>query len=242
MTTGTYRLARQTARWCRFAAVTVEVEPAASAEVTVSRTAGGMPTERREAELGARTGLHALGDDGRLRVVVTDIRASAVDTGVGDVHEAAARAVWRAAGGDPVRRGYDGFGDPELVAVWLRDRIGLRLDGVTEARHWYEGRRDGDAGSLLYAWLHFADRPPTRLHGRSEELLLDVTDPHGPYDMAEHGEVRVGPARRPDLLATGVGERLNRAAVLVEPSTGYCSGLLLRLGGIDLLVATLGDE
>lgn len=241
MTTATYRLARQTARWCRFATVTVVVAPAASAEVTVSPTAGGMPVERREAELGVRAALHTLGGDGRLRVVVTDIRATAVDTSVGDIHEAAARAVWQAAGGEPVRRGYPGFGDPELVAAWLRERLGLRLDGVTEARHWYDGRRGGDAASLLHAWLHFAHRPPTQLHGRGEELLLSTTDPYLSYDMAECGDVRVGPACPPDLLAAVVGERLTRAAVLVETATGHCSGLLLRFGGAELLVATLGD-
>ncbi|MFY1594330.1 hypothetical protein [Micromonospora sp. WMMD737] len=243
MTTATYRLARQTARWCRFAVVTVEVVPAASTAVQVARTAGGTRVERREAELGAHSALRALGDEGRRwQVTVTEIRATETDTGVGDVHEASARAVWRAAGGGPARRGYDGLADPGLVAAWLRDRLGLRLDGVTEARHWYDGRRDGDTASLLHAWLHFTSCPPALLHGRGEALLLSTEDPYGPYDMAEHGDVRVGPARPPDLLASVVGERLTGAAVLVDVVTGGCGGLLLRLGGTDLLVAAVGDE
>ncbi|MCM0678825.1 hypothetical protein NCC78_29755 [Micromonospora phytophila] len=238
MPTTTWRLARQTARWCRFATVTVHVAAAAGPEVEVLRTLAVTPDQRREAELGAHA---ALGAGGRHRATVTEIRATEVDTGVGDVHEATARAVGQAVD-DPRAPAYVGFGEPDLVAGWLRDRIGLRLDRVTEARHWYGGRRDGDAQSLLHAWLHFRHRPPMRLHGRGEELLLSMEEPYGTYDMAECGETRVGPARPPDVLAGPVGERLTGGAVLVEAATGYCSGLLLRFGPAELLVATLGDE
>lgn len=174
--------------------------------------------------------------------MVTDILATETDTGVGDVHEATARAVWRAVGVTP-QRPYAGFSEPDLVAAWLRDRIGLRLLTVTEARHWHRGRREPDMDSLVHAWLHFEHRPPVQVHGLGDELLLHTGSPYPPYDMGEYGEIRVGPAALPDLLAGLGGARLVNAAVILASFTdSVCAGLLLRLDTTDVMIGTLCDE
>lgn len=54
-----------------------------------------------------------------------------VDTSVGDVYEATARAVHQALSVGPSL--FAGFGDAQMMASWLRDRIGHRLLEVTEA-------------------------------------------------------------------------------------------------------------
>ncbi|RKN47892.1 hypothetical protein [Micromonospora endolithica] len=241
MTTATWRLAHQTARWCRFAVVTVDVAPAPRPEVRVTGVVAGMRDERREVELGARAALRRLAGAGPFVVTVTGIRATVVDTGVGDLHEAAARAVWQAAGGVAERLRYAGFGEPELVAAWLRDRLGLRVESVTEARPQRPGARDVDPVGPVHAWLHPAGRPPTRLDPRGGELLLRTGDPYPSYRTGE-GVVRVGPAGPPDPLADLVGERLTGGAVLVAPATGACAGLLLRAGAREVLVAAAGDR
>ncbi|MEV0729343.1 hypothetical protein [Polymorphospora sp. NPDC050346] len=237
----TYRVARQTARWCRFAAVSVDVGTASRHEV-VGAPDGIHPYRLREAELGAWQALRALpAGSGPRQVIIRDIVASDADTNIGDIHEAAARAVWQAPDVDP-RPAYAGFGDPELVDLWLRDRIGLRLTAVTEARHWYDGRRGPDADGLLHMWLHFERGAPTKLHGQGDELLLSVEEPYASYDMDEYGEVRVG-SRAPDLLAGIVGARLDAAAVVLGPGDApVCAGLRLRLGGAEITIATYGDE
>ncbi|MEV0395198.1 hypothetical protein [Polymorphospora rubra] len=238
----TYRVARQTARWCRFAAVTVDVV-ASSRDEVVGVPEGVYPDRLREAELGAWHGLRALpAGSGPRQVIIRDIVATDADTNIGDIHEAAARAVWQAPDVAP-RPAYVGFGDPELVDLWLRDRIGLHLTAVTEARYWYEGRRGPDADSLLHIWLHFERGAPTMLHGRGDELLLSVEEPYASYDMDEYGDVRVGPAEAPDLLAGIVGARLEDAAVILGLFGGpVCAGVRLRLGGAEVTIATYGDE
>jgi hypothetical protein len=53
---------------------------------------------RREAELGARWALRSIAAPVKVTVTVTvtEVMIANVDTGVGDVHEATARAVWQA--------------------------------------------------------------------------------------------------------------------------------------------------
>jgi hypothetical protein len=135
----TFRVARQTSRWVRFAVVTVEVVPAVDDTVTVTTGAHGGEAIRSEAACGARAALRRvpIGGGGH-RVIVTAIVTTEVDTGVGDVYEAAARAVWQALCIDPPL--CVGFSQPRMVAGWLRDRIGRCLVEVTEARHWYPRR------------------------------------------------------------------------------------------------------
>jgi hypothetical protein len=106
---------------------------------------------------------------------VTDVVATEVDTGVGDIYEATVRAVWQALDLTPTPP-YVGFSEPQLVAGWLRDRMGLRVRAVSEARHWHGGHRAPDADSLIHVWLQFERRPPVRLHGRGDELLLSIED------------------------------------------------------------------
>jgi hypothetical protein len=176
------------------------------------------------------------------KVTVTDVVTTMVDTSAGDVYEATARAVWQALRAEH-RLPYVGFNDPEMVAFWLKSMVGRRLEGVTEARHWHEGRREPDAESLLHAWMFFEHTVPIGLHGRGDQLLLAKENPYRSYDMNEHGEARVGPARHPDVLATCIGARLTDGAVIVgHHGDAVCAGLVLRFENSDLIIGTLGDE
>lgn len=232
---GTFRLLRQTNRSARFAQATVEVAAADQAVVTVRAAVD----EPREAELGA---WWALQGQPATAVTVTEVVVTEVDTTTGDVYEATARAVWQGLNVDQ-QRPYVGFGDPRMVAAWLGDMVGRRLDAVTEARHWHEGHRESDAGSLLHAWWSFEHAVPVGIHGRGDQFLLAKEDPYRSHDMGSYGQVRVGPARHPDLLARFVGARLTDGAVIVghHAETGCC-GLVLRFDRDDLTIGTLGDE
>jgi hypothetical protein len=238
----TFRLAQQTSRWARFAAVTVDVVPAADHVITVLPQADDRESVRSEAACGARDALRHMPRGDGFRVTVTDIRSTDADTGVGDVYESAARAVWQALNIDRPALSL-GFSKPDIVAEWLRDRVGLHLAAVTEARHWYRGERGPDADSLIHAWLHFDDRPPTRVHGHGDDLLLSTGDPYSDYEMAEAGEVRVRPAKAPDLLARLVGRRLTNAAVILGPlARPTTAGVLLSMDGVDVVIGTFCDE
>src|SRR4051812_31743497 len=116
-----YRVARQTARWSRFAAVTVDVVSSAQHAVDVADTVTD-PAHRREAELGAWRALGALpASSAPHRVTVTEIVTTEVDTGTGDIHEATTHAVWQTLALRPTPP-YLGISEPELVTRWLRER------------------------------------------------------------------------------------------------------------------------
>lgn len=234
----TFRLLRQTSRSSRFAQVTVEV--AASSRPEVEVRAAGTQEHRHEAELGARWALRGLPQTAK--VVVTEVAVTDVDTGVGDVYEATAHAVWQALRVNrPVP--YVGFSDPAMVTSWLTIVRGRRLTAVTEARHWYNGRREPDAMSLLHAWLYFENADAVQLHSHGDQLLLAKADPYPSYDMDEYGQTRVGPAQRRDQLSTFVGSRLTDAAVILgHDGPTACAGLLLRFDTADLIIGSLGDE
>ena len=234
----TFRLLRQTNRSCRFAQVTVEVDPLGGSGIEVAATVSA--EVRREAELGARWALRSVSP--ATKVTVTAVVTTDVDTGTADVYEATVHAVWQALG---VQHDvpYVGFSDPRMVASWLTEMIGRRLDAVTEARHWYEGQREMDTASLLHAWLFFEHAMPVGLHGRGDELLLAKEDPYRSYDMGEHGETRVAPALPPDVLSRFVGARLTDGAVIVgHDGDMVCAGLDLRFNNGGLVIGTLGDE
>ncbi|MBX6751378.1 MAG: hypothetical protein IRY85_17225 [Micromonosporaceae bacterium] len=121
--------------------------------------------------------------------------------------------------------------------------IGRDLVAVTEARHWHDGQRRGDAESLLHFWLHFQGSAALMLHGCGDLLVLEFSEPYASYDMGEYGETRVGPAQPPDLLAQMPGHRLLDAALLwVTAMPSVVSGVLLRFDHCDLVAATVGDE
>src|SRR5690349_1149011 len=160
----TFRLLRQTNRSSRFALVTVQVEPSNRLAVEVAATVA--VEHRSEADLGARWALRGLATPVRVRV--TDVIVSEVDTGPGDVYEATARAVWQALTVEQSEP-YVGFSDSELVTAWLNTMVGQRLDAVTESR--------SDAAGLIHVWLHFASAVPLQLRGCGEQLRLAKQDP-----------------------------------------------------------------
>ncbi|MEV6524492.1 hypothetical protein AB0M43_21270 [Longispora sp. NPDC051575] len=237
----TFRVAKQTARSCRFARVTVEVDLAKPSGVLV--TASAYDDWSRESELGALRALDtipALRDGGH--VTVTDILATDIDTGVGDIYEATVKAI-RKALELPERRGGIGFSEVELVAAKFRALIGRRLLSVAEARHWSEGRRGPDTESLLHPWFRFENLQSLMMHGCGERLELSIEEPYDSYDLAECGETRVAPAQAPDLLATVVGSRLIDAAVICGYSTEpACGAVILRFESADLVIGTFADE
>ncbi|MEV0428702.1 hypothetical protein [Micromonospora sp. NPDC050495] len=234
----TFRLFRQTNRSSRFAQVSVEVAASSRREVEVTATAAD--EHRREAELGAWWALRHL--PAAVKVTVTDVVVNEIDTSVGDVYEATAHAVWEALRVENAVP-YVGFSDPEMVASWLTSMCGRRLDAVTEARHWHEGRREPDAESLLHAWLFFEYAVPVGLHGCGDHLILAKDDPGGFYDMGEYGETRVGPAQEPDVLSRFIGARLTDGAVILgHDGDAVCAGLVLRFENGDLVIGALYDE
>lgn len=234
----TFRLLRQANRSCRFAKVTVEVDRSCGTDVEVTATA--FPEHRREADLGARWALGRVST--AAKIVVTEVLTTEIDTGMGDVYEATARAVWQALGIEHDAP-YVGFSDPQMAGSWLNDIVGRRLEAVTEARYWHGGRREPDAASLLHAWLYFEYGMPVGLHGRGDRLLLAKETPYRSYDTDDRGETRVGPAQRPDVLSEFVGARLTDGAVIVGPDGDLaCAGLVLRFEKEDLVIGTLGGE
>jgi hypothetical protein len=234
----TFRLLRQTSRSCRFAQVTVDVDPLGAPGIDVAATVAA--EFRREAELGARWALRGVST--AAKVAVTAVVTTHIDTSTGDVYEATARAVWQTLNVQH-KVPYVGFSDPGMVASWLTEMIGRRLDAVTEARHWQQNQREPDAASLLHAWLFFDHAMPVCLHGREDELLLAKEDPYRSYDMDEHGETRVGPALPPDVLSRFVGARLTDGAVIVgHDDDTVCAALDLRFDNGSLVIGTLSDE
>jgi len=234
----TFRLLRQTNRSSRFAAVTVEVAAASRSEVEVTALAAG--EHRREAELGARWALRGLTI--AAKVTVTDVVVTEVDTDTGDVYEATVRAVWQALRVEHKAPNV-GFSDPQMVASWLKSMLGRRLDAVTEARHWYGGRRAPDAESLLHAWLVFEHAVLVGLSGHGDHIRLAKDDPYPSYDMEEYGQTRVGPAQPPDVLAEFIGARLADGAVIIgHDGDAVCAGLVLRFDTGDLVIGQVGDE
>jgi len=233
----TFRLLQQLNRVSRFAQVTVEIATSSRSEVEVIAIAAD--AHRREAELGARWALRGLPE---ARVTVTEVGVNDVDTGTGDVYEATARAVWQTLRVEHSAP-YAGFSDPEMVASWLTSMLDRRLDAVTEARHWYEGRRKPNAESLLHAWLFFEDAVPVGLRGSGDRLLLAKENPYDSYDMDEYGQTRVGPAQPPDVLSGFIGARLTDGAVIVgDDDDAVVTGLVLRFENSDLVIGTLADE
>jgi hypothetical protein len=117
------------------------------------------------------------------------------------------------------------------------------LEQVTESRHWMDGHRSGDVDSLVHVWLHFARIVPMRLHVSGETLIVSIDDPIAPFHMDGHGEIRVGPAQSPDLLAGFVGRRLTRVSVFHGYSSApHCGGLRLDFDGADLVIGAFADE
>lgn len=113
-----FRLLRQTSRWARFAQVTVEVtrcnEPTVRLgddvfgwrRAVYSPDAWPCPYDdelRREASEGAGYALKRIASPTpQVLVFVTEIVERTADTGPGDVKFAAAYAVWRAIGQEPM--------------------------------------------------------------------------------------------------------------------------------------------
>jgi hypothetical protein len=126
-------VARQTASWSRFAAATVEVVPSAQRTVDLASTVTD-PARRREAELGAWRALGALpASSAPHRVLVTDVVTTEVDTGVGDIHEATAHAVWQALDVRPTPP-YVGISEPELVTGLIRSLTVCSARSAADAR------------------------------------------------------------------------------------------------------------
>jgi hypothetical protein len=236
----TYRVARQTSGTCRFARVSVEVRASDVATVDVPESAVRDAEWRREAAHAARRALRELPTP--YAVTVTEILATVIDTGVGDVYEATVRAIRQAVGSEKPHA-HVCFSEPDLVAARFRDALDLPLTEVIEARHWYAGAREGDAESLTHVWFRFARRLPLHLHVMGETLYFAIEDPMEPVDMDEYGEIRVAPASPPDLLAGFVGRTLTGVTVYRGyTSAPDCRGVRLDFDGEALVIGAFADE
>jgi len=105
--------------------------------------------------------------------------------------------------------------DSARTSVLLQARLCLTLESATEEWHWYENRQN----ALLMFWLHFPGVPVLAVRGSGEVLQLEESTPHSSYDMREYGQSKVGPGRKPSLLAAFVGSRLRDATLIWGYST-----------------------
>ncbi|MEV6969844.1 hypothetical protein AB0M47_32485 [Hamadaea sp. NPDC051192] len=235
---GSFRLAIQTSKWSRFAQVDVDVLPAANDDVAVVDDSI-REDMRRAALLGGRQVLHLL--PGTNQITIMRITVSPVDTSVADVAEATARAVWNAYG---MPQHDVSLHDQWLVEHQLAELRGRTLLAVTEARHWFAGRRDDDATSLIHPWFHLENAAPIQLHVHGEDLMLSTAEPYTPYDMDEYGQIRVGPAQPPDLLAEVVGQRLRATTPLRTQwaSEGRVGAILMEFSSTRILIGASGDD
>jgi len=235
---GSFRLAAQTAAWSRFAVVDVEVLPADNDEVAVVDDSVGEDM-RCAALVGGHQVLCSL--PGTNQITITRVAVSPIDTSVADVAEATVRAVWNAYG-MPERD--VSLHDQWLIEHRLTELHGRTLLAVTEARHWFAGRRDDDAASLIHPWFHLENAPPIQLRVHGEDLMLSTAEPYTSYDMDQYGQIRVGPAQPPDLLAAPVGQQLRASTALrtAWTSEGRVGAVLLEFSSSRILIGASGDE
>lgn len=235
---GEFRLSVQTSGWSRFAAVEVDVVPADRDGVTLAADSVA-DILGQSAVVGARQALRTL--PGTNHVTITMMRTSPVDTGVGDVFEATLRAVWSAYG----MPDHDtSLRDPWLVDQLFRELHGRDLLAVTESRYRLDGVRDGETDSLVDVWLHFAHTPPIQLEVRFEDLVVSRQSPYPSSELGTRGELRVGPAQLPDLLATALGGRLLSSAAVAGANTsaGSAGVILLALTTARVVLAATNDR
>ncbi|GAA2229388.1 hypothetical protein GCM10010232_14550 [Streptomyces amakusaensis] len=117
---------------------------------------------------------------------------------------------------------------------------GRRLRAVTTSWHHHPESEP----SLLHLWLHLDGLGPVRFHGTNDRILLDVDEPHGPYDMGEYGHTTV----ERDLPGFPVHRFLGRRILSVrairhQDGEFDCAvGLALRFPGGDIRVLDLRDD
>lgn len=112
------------------------------------------------------------------------------------------------------------------------DLVGRRLDGVTVSWHRYPGEEP----SHLHVWLSVEGLGQVRLHTPGDAVTLDLDEPHGPYSMAEHGQVTVEPAAPGFPLSRFVGERVEAVGEVRDATLDAAVGFVLRFpsGGVEV--------
>lgn len=238
----TYRIAEQTNRCGRFAKVTVVAVTGKEAAIDIANSASANEDWRAEAVLGAGYAMKHVPTQQKAHVTVTAILGTQVDTLPGTVFEATVRAVWQALN-VPQEHRSAGMNHRALVHPILATLCGRQLEKVVEARHWYDGHRDGDQESLIHFWLYFGHFPPLMVHGCGDHVQLAYTRPYASYSTDEYGETRVEAAEHPDLMATFVGATLLSTNTLHgDALQDHCSALVLRFDTGNLVLGTVGDE
>ncbi|MEW1700983.1 MULTISPECIES: hypothetical protein [unclassified Streptomyces] len=121
------------------------------------------------------------------------------------------------------------------------DLLGRRLAQVTTS--WHHHREDEP--SLLHMWLRLDGLGPVRFHTAGGDLpLMEIDEPHGPYDMDEYGRVTVE-HDLPGFPLTGyAGERIVSVRE-VRQSYRHLDipvGLALRFESGGVSVLDLGDD
>ncbi|WP_344608337.1 hypothetical protein [Streptomyces glaucus] len=127
--------------------------------------------------------------------------------------------------------------DKELLAA---DLIGKRLVRVTAARHHCS---DGEP-SLLHLWLHLEELGPVLFHTPGTGLSLRADQPHGPYAMAEHGDVSVADDPPDIALTRFVGQpvRSVREIGYDDGRADFTAGLALHFPSGSVRLLGLDDD
>ncbi|MFC7220764.1 hypothetical protein ACFQLX_21765 [Streptomyces polyrhachis] len=127
--------------------------------------------------------------------------------------------------------------DRELPAT---DLIGKRLVQVTASWHHYSD----DEPTLLHLWLHLEGLGPVLFHTPGIGLSLRVDQPHGPYAMAEYGNVSVV-IDSPGLPLTrfiGQPVRSVREIGYNDGRVDFTAGLTLHFPGGSVRLLGLDDD
>ncbi|MFJ8025526.1 hypothetical protein [Streptomyces sp. NPDC096311] len=125
----------------------------------------------------------------------------------------------------------------ELLAA---DLVGKRLVQVTTGWHHYSD----DESSLLHLWLHLEELGPVLFHTPGTGLSLRVDQPHGPYAMAEHGNVSVVNDSSDIPLTRFVGQpvRSVREISYNDGRVEFTAGLTLQFPSGSVRLLGLDDD
>ncbi len=118
--------------------------------------------------------------------------------------------------------------------------VGKRLVQVTTAWHHYSDHEP----SLLHLWLHLEELGPVLIHTPGTGLTLRVDRPHGPYEMAQHGNVSVVDDSPGFPLTRFVGQQVRsvREISYNDGRVDFTAGLTLQFPGGSVRLLGFDDD
>lgn len=120
------------------------------------------------------------------------------------------------------------------------DLVDRRLLKVTTSWHHYQETEP----SLLHMWLHMDGLGPVRFHTRGDGLSLEIDQPHGPYDMDEHGHTTVEDDLPDSPMTRFVGQRILSAREIRYRNGNYdfAVGITVQFPSGTIRIRNLADE